>query len=225
MEEKRKEAMVKGEIKSFEQEYEAKFVSSSESFFDPEKVDKVTSVVNSKDVVKYHECVLGIDYGMVTSRTALAISYYCPTEKKIVTPYVKKFPSGKDLNDLIPFIRGLMERYNIVKLVVDDCPEGYAVNQKLLSSGFNVELFNFTRSKSETYCSYRIMLNQEKVSLLYDKELMMEMKGLQQEETVNGKLKIYKGGGLTDDLCDALIMSSKQWVNDEDTQMIGLELI
>ena len=216
-----KERRSKGEGKSFEQEYEAKFVTASESFFDAEKIDEICDSKNKFEDDKRNEYVLGVDYGMVASRTAIAMSRL-DDEGKIITGYTKRFRQGKDLNDIVPFIQGLMTRYNINKLYVDDCPEGYAINQQMMNKGWNVELFNFTREKAEKYCAYRSKLNQGKVGLYPDKDLMMEMKGLQQEETMSGKLKIFKGGGLTDDLCDAVVMSAAQWVGDE---MENYELI
>ena len=177
-------------------------------------IDSVISQSHSRDAVSQYDCVLGVDYGMVHSRTALSISYL-DSEGLIITCYVKRFQKGKDINDLIPFIQGLKERFHIVKIVADDCPEGFSPNQAMISKGWNVDLFNFTQKKSENYCSYRAKLNAKKVGILADKDLLMEMKGLQQEETINGKLKIYKGGGLTDDLCDALIMSASQWLSED----------
>lgn len=109
-------------------------------------------------------------------------------------------------------------------LIIHNCPEGTMINQRMMNKGWNVELFNFTTSKTENYCTYRAKLNQEKIGIYPDKDLMMEMKGLQQEETMSGKLKIFKGGGLTDDLCDALIMSASPWL-DEDTENYELLLV
>ncbi len=212
---KEKKMRSEGNGKSFEQEYEARFVSSSESFFDSDGIDNSSGGSYKLSELFGTECVLGVDYGMVNSRTALAISYYDMEEEKIITCYVKRFKSGKDLNDVVPFIKGLMKRFNIIKIVADDCPEGYSINQDMANKGLNVDLFNFTREKTETYCSYRNYLNRGKVGVLTDKDLLMEMKGLQQEETINGKLKIFKGGGLTDDLCDALIMSAKTWLKED----------
>jgi len=221
--EKEKKMRSDGNGKRFEQEYEAKFVSSTESFFDNVHIDNSTNSEYKKTELLNKECVLGVDYGMVQSRTALAISYYDYETGKIITPYVKRFESGKDLNDVVPFIAGLMNRFNITKIVVDDCPEGFSINNTL-SKRWNTELFSFSKSKSETYCSYRNYMNRGRIGILPDKDLLMEMKGLQQEETINGTLKIYKGGGLTDDLCDALIMSAKQWLTEENDE-IGVCLV
>ncbi len=217
--EKEKKMRSEGNGKSFEQEYEAKFVSSSESFFDSDVIDKSTDVGYGLSEAKRRDCVLGLDYGMVSSRSAATVSYRDANNGEIVTCYTKRFVKGHDPNELIPFVKGLMERFNIVKIVADDCPEGFPINNAMLAMGWNVDLFNFTREKAETYCSYRSQMGKGRVGILYDRDLLIEMKGLQQEETVNGKLKIMKGGGLNDDLCDSLIMSVSQWVKEDEEPM------
>jgi len=212
---KRKRMFSEGNSKEFEQEYEAKFVSSRDSFYDSTKIDESTDSAFAESEDMRREYSLGIDYGMVHSRTAVALSYHDVETDKIITAYVKRFPKGYDINQVIPFIAGLKQRFNINTLVVDDCPEGFAINHKLMDMGYNVTLFNFSSVKTENYCSYRSKMNKGLIGFIPDKELLMEYKGLQQEETVNGKLKIYKGGGLTDDLCDAVIMSASTWLGEE----------
>lgn len=213
-----------GEGKSFEQEYEAKFTSSLSTFFDAANIDKVVNPEYGVFEDKEHPCVVGIDFGKVTSRSAIAVSYYNSDESRIITSYVKQFPKGYALNDIPAFVEGLMERFRVEKIIPDECPEGYAVIEQLEAKGWNIEPFNFNTKKIPAYSVYRSKLNTDRVGVLNDNGLIMEMKGLQQKETLHGRLKIEKGGGLNDDMIDAVIMSASQWLT-EDSEPYELVLV
>ena len=126
--EKEKQMRSEGNGKAFEQEYEAKFVSSSESFFKSDVIDDCSSNKYSLSEYSEGECIIGIDYGMVNSRTAIAISYYDNDEGRVVTCYVKRFKKGKDLNEVANNLVSKCRRISTFFLDKDEKGQKYGVN-------------------------------------------------------------------------------------------------
>jgi len=137
----------------FKQEYMCDFTQADISFFESLKVQSIfDNSVLDLDLNKL-EYIAGIDYGMTESRTVITL---CTKVEGIVyRVYYKEFESGWDINGVIPFMIGLKDRFKINKIVVDYCPQGDAINKKMIEMGWNVYEFDFHTKKIEAYCAFR----------------------------------------------------------------------
>lgn len=119
LEEKRTMYFNIGKDKEFRQEYEADFLTDTSAFFESDMVDKgIDNTLSVKD--SYNKpCNMGIDFGMVHSNTVVTISTI-DEEDNIILLYQKIYPYGDD-DHLIDDIEALRKRFNIDKIIPDDC--------------------------------------------------------------------------------------------------------
>ena len=199
------------DIGSWNQEYTCDFVSSTNRFFIPAKVNEAVDPVINQTDYSLGESIVGIDFGMTQSRTVISLSTMI--EDKIIIHYIDRFESGEDVNKVIPKVTELMRKYHITTVVADDCPQGNAIINQMISKGWNVKPFNFTREKYSHYVAFRSRLNSGLIKVLKHDGLIKEMLELRQEETKQAKLSIHKPTGGTDDVIDSIIMSSSVWLD------------
>lgn len=204
----KEEMIAKGDIKAFQQEYEARFTTSETNFFDAIKVDG--SVDSSMaQVMEWHTepCSIGIDYGFKSSRTVLTIVSKGKDgiiRERFQHTYLE---DGSDLNVDLD-VDKLMKRFNIVHIVPDDCPSGYNTTQKMIQKGLPVTPFNFRTDqnageRNRGYYMLRAGVYQGKVKLTKNVELIREMKSLLEiKKEINITIK-----GECCDRIDSLCMS------------------
>jgi len=192
--------------KKFNQEYQCSFEQSDSNFFVAEKVKKIFDDYGDYEIdIDAQEYCCGVDYGMTESRTVVTL--VTEVEGILHRVYYKEFESGYDLNDLIPFLEGLQDRFNINKFIPDDCPQGWMINQKMLDKGWNVELFDFKKVKIEGYSSLRNRINKNEIKMPLDKDTEKQLIEMKQEESKLGKLMIHKPRSGRDDIVDSLVMA------------------
>ena len=191
----------------FRQEYECDFVSADERFFNAKRVKEMFDDSLNVDMDE-HEFIVGVDYGMTQARTVVAMATII--KDNVVVPYFKEFAAGHDVNEIVGFIDGLKDRFKINKIVVDHCPQGDGPNKKMLSMGWNVELFEFGKQKIEAYCVFRSKMNKIpacEIKVKADKNAEKQFLEMIQEESKMGKLQIHKPRSGRDDIPDAIIMA------------------
>jgi len=197
-----------GNERMFDQEFMASFNASSAAFFDVEKIDAAVD----EDYMfpeKFEEpCDLAVDFGKVVSRTVITVS---ALRKKSGREYIQcvyqyEYPAEKD-ETLIDDIVILMRRFNIQRIIFEDCPQSTLHTQLAQKRGLNIHLFNPSGDKTKKYVAFRAWINQGKIKIPNLPELIREMKGMIQEETPR-TTKIYHGAGLRDDRTDSFMMST-----------------
>jgi hypothetical protein len=149
-------------------------------------------------------CDLSVDFGMVNSHTVITICHI-DNDDVVHRIYHYRYDFGKDDN-LIDDIASLMQRFNVKRIIPDNCPEGYNWIQEMEKRGWNVKPMTFRRDKVSKYFAFRSFLRQKKILSYKDKVLEQEMVSLQEEETVRST-KIYKPYGGTDDMIDSFVMA------------------
>jgi hypothetical protein len=207
-----------GAIRSFDQEYGALFTAAVNKFFDPVKVDE--GVVEGWSYVGEWrgECCLGIDFGIKRCRTVLSV---CGLDGGVVRLlYQFVYPEGSEDHSIVDDVVDLSRRFNLVRVVSDDCPQGHGTNQALVGRGFNVELFNFRsdQSKGERgrgYYLFRSALCAGKVGFPLDRDLVGEMKGLEEEQK-SMFVSIRAPPSLRDDRIDSFMMAALFFVRVDD---------
>lgn len=188
----------------FQQEYEAKFMTISDPFFDFAEHIQPNIIDDWKEAYQLDvPCSLGIDWGGTQkSETALVITKWNlnpNTKKKVI--YIKHYQVGDDLDHLVPELERIKKLYNI-KWVVPDNKGGRWLIPKLeeLFGKGRVQPFNFTTDKIQGYEMIRNALNQHEIQIPNYMPLTDQMKNM------NEKLKANSTKG-KDDIIDALMMS------------------
>jgi len=198
-----------GNEREFDQEHMASFNSATASFFATDDVDAATH--ESLDMLSRSElpCDLAVDFGGgPASNTVITISRLEGEHpnKKIRLLYQHEYPNRQDLS-LIDDIVALMQRYNVQRVIFDDCPAAEPYRQVAETKGWNMHYFTNQREKLNKYMSFRTYLRRGQITMPLVDELQKQMKGLIQEETPH-TTRIYHGNGLRDDRIDSFMMST-----------------
>jgi hypothetical protein len=207
--------MVKdGKTDEVKRAYYCRFVKGEISYFNPDKVRPIFT--DSYQMLESYgsECDMGIDYGgQVTSRTVITISAM-DSDNHIRRIYHRAYEVGKDLT-LINDVADLLTRFNVQRIVPDDCPAGDFLNRIMLEKGWNVQPMNFRTDKVKKYGAFRSSVNKGLVESYKDSPLEVEMMSLEQNEG-NRQSYIMHAVGYTDDLIDSFVMSCYFFVEDEE---------
>ena len=211
-----------GNIKHFEQEYGAQFTVDEEAFFE----DKDVEAGIDKDLTTVYEwketpCAVGLDYGVTTSATVLTVTSLINGKVIVLWQYAQV---NFDENLLMDpnwehSLPNLKKRYNLINIVVDDCPIGNRTNKQLENEGYPVKRFNF---KSDTsigernrgYYLLRSNLRLGKVKYPNFRNMTNEMKSLL-EIQMEKYMKIKAPRNYRDDRADSLMMACLPFLSED----------
>lgn len=193
-----------GETKAFQQEYEASFTADSLAFFDPEKVDAMFDPELSM-LDKYDKPTdLGIDVGFKTSRSVISISRLGEDGViRRIWHYV--YPKSDDL-PIVKDVLALIPKFNVQRVIIDDCAAASSLIQTFTKLGVNLKLFTFKTHKTSKYVQFRAKMYQGLIKTYKDKKLEVEMKSLEEIDGVrNTRVMVHRGG--SDDVIDSFLIS------------------
>jgi hypothetical protein len=201
-----------GDSKRFAQENLADFTAQVGAFFEIEQVDACVD----KEMVKQEGskllCDLGVDFGKEVSRTVISIIALDSDGKTIRLLYQYEYPAKNDLS-LIGDIESLMKRFNVQRIIFESCPADETFRQMAKVRGWNMTEFVPQAEKLRKYTAFRQRVATGKFKMYREPELLLQMKGLQYEETPR-TTKIYAGSGLRDDRVDSVIIAGKYILED-----------
>jgi len=206
-----------GKLDEVQRAYYCRFVKGETSYFEPDKVLKVFNPELTRLWDYSKECDMGIDFGgQVTSRTVITISTMNPDG--IQRLYHKVYDVQKDLS-LIEDVQYLLKKFNIQRIIVDDCPAGDFLIRLMEEKGWTIQRMNFRAEKVKKYGAFRSQLNKNKIQSYPDNDLKTEM--LSMEFSNGSKQSILQHApGYTDDLIDSFVMSTYFYVTDEESVKI-----
>ena len=207
--------LTRGKYLTVRQEYYGEFVQSETAFFKPEKVDGMIDV----DAVMLEgfngSCDLGVDFGgLRVSRTVLTVCAFDEETGEVRRIHRKVYGVREDGN-IMDDIIDLKKRFNVERVVVDDCPEGDYKIREMEQKGWSVTRMSFAKEKIKKYGEFRAKLNKGLIKSFVDAELVAEMKALQQLEGTQ-RTMIKHAPGMTDDLIDSFLMGAYHMVTDDD---------
>lgn len=217
-----------GDTATVQRQYYCRFVKSEKVYFDPEKINECFDPSMAQLEEFKGPCDMGIDFGgKSVSKSAITITYYNEDTGEIIRIYKKKYPLNQD-ESLFDDAKELQTRFNIQRIIPDDCPAGWYVIKQMIAAGWPVYPMNFKTDKVKKYGAFRARLNLGKVKSFVDDDLQVEMRVM--ENTQGGKQSyIMAAPGYTDDLIDSFVMSCyffleednrpsfHYWDNKEDT--------
>ena len=107
---------------------------------------------------------------------------------------------------LLSDIELLLSKFNIQRIIPDDCPAGWYRIKEMKNKGWNVHPMNFKADKVKKYGAFRNMLNRGDILSYRDDDLRTEMMSMQFMEGQRSTI-IRHAPGYTDDLIDSFVMS------------------
>jgi hypothetical protein len=209
-----KEMHDEGKVDEVQRAYFCRFVKGEQNYFDPNDVMQ-SFVTDYFPVMEYAgPCDLGVDFGgQTTSKTVLTVSEL--TEDGVVRRlFHKTYDVGQD-NDLIEDITELRLRFNIQRIIPDDCPQGDYLIRKMVELGWDVTPMNFRSEKVKKYGSFRSFLKKGKIISYDDQDLKTEMLAMEVAQGLRNTV-IRHAPGYTDDMIDSFILSAYHYVHEEE---------
>jgi len=201
-----------GKTDEVQRAYYCRFVKGEKSYFNP--ADIFNCFTKDKPVDSFRGlCDLGLDFGgQVTSKTVITITTFDDTGK-IKRLYKKKYEVQKD-NTIIEDIKELKTRFNIQRIVPDDCPQGDYIIRDMLMLGWNVTPMNFRSEKVKKYGAFRSQLKKGKIFSFEDDDLKTEMLSMEFSEGSRQSV-IQHAPGYTDDKIDSFVLSCYHYLQDD----------
>ena len=202
-----------GKNSEVQRAYYCTFVKGEQTFFAPDSV-RICFEDDYEMLEEFKgECDLGVDFGgQSISKTVLTISYL-NSENVIKRIYKKTYEVGKDDN-LIADIEELYKRFNIQRIIPDECPQGDYMIREMIDKGWTVTPMSFATHKVKKYTAFRALLNRGKVKSFKDEGLQKEMFGLEFSQGVRNMM-IKHGAGLNDDEIDSFVLSCFHFLVDD----------
>lgn len=210
-----KQLSADGKTDEVQRAYYCRFVKGESSYFDPQDVFEVFSEEYTKKEFSPELCDMGVDFGgQVKSRTIITITQYMDNGD-IVRLYDKGYEVGKD-TELVNDIKELKKRFNIQRIIVDDCAAGQVFIRQMEDEGWEVHPMSFRSDKVKKYGAFRVALKRGRIKSYLDEELKTEMLAL--EFTPGSRQSnIQHAPGYSDDLIDSFLMSTYFFIEDEDS--------
>lgn len=209
-----------GKQREWEQEYEARFTTQTTAFFESDKVEAGIDPALSQLLSSADPCSIGVDYGMVHSQTVLTVSKGLTTLRQIA------YDAGDPGLTWFEDICQLAIDFNAEMIVVDDCPEGFQINNRLIEKfgefpNGAVMKVSFRRDKVKMFTEYRRKLYDGSVKYPKIKELLQQMKAMQEIQT-QLNVKIEKGAGMRDDRVDSEVLSKYPYLDADPGEQVGI---
>jgi hypothetical protein len=208
-----KELEQDGKIDEVQRAYYCRFVKGDDNYFNPDRVmDAFTSDYSKYDSYKGFTD-MGVDFGgQAKSKTVITISELTE-DGKLRRLYHKTYAVGKDLG-LIDDMADLIKRFNVQRIIPDECPAGDFLIRTMREKGWNIHPMSFKAEKVKKYGAFRSHLNRKEVICYQDEDLKTEMLAM---ETVEGDrtTKIRAAAGYNDDLIDSFVMSCYFFVHED----------
>ncbi|MBI2136848.1 hypothetical protein HYU06_07290 [Candidatus Woesearchaeota archaeon] len=215
-----------GNMRSFDQEFNAMFTVDEQSFFIDEDVEKnVDETLALQYEWKKSPCIIGYDYGVVKSATVISVVTKIDDRIILLWQYARKDLDDNLLTDpgFEHCIQNLYKRYNVSKIVVDDCIQGNRTNKEFETMGYDVLRYNFrsdsnTSDRNRGYYLFRAQLKRYRIKYPRIPELLIEMK-MMQEIQLKVITQVKAPKGYNDDRVDSFMLAAYPFIIDDDYNM------
>lgn len=202
-----------GKLDEVQRAYYCRFVKGISSFFEPEHVLNCFQPDLEMVETSTLPCDIGVDFGaQKTSKSSLCVAHLAE-DGRIIRLYDRLYDNGQDLN-IVQDIADLQKKFNIQRIVPDDCAAGAFMIAEMKQKGWNVHPMNFKADKVKKYSAFRQSLRKGMVWSYPDTHLKTEMLSLEYTEGVRSTL-IKHAPGYSDDAIDSFIMSCYFFLQEE----------
>jgi hypothetical protein len=194
--------------------YEAKFVVSQASYFNPNQIAKSVSEEAGKGSQGCRSLVISCDFGKIQDSCVIMIgNVENPKDKTseqivLVRDRIVK-PLGTDYAQIVSELKELYKRLKPKKMILDATGVGEAPADMLIASGIPVEAFKFSiQSKADIMGNLKLLFEQGRIKIPKETELISQLESFEYEYTQNGNIKLHAPEGYHDDEVDSLALLS-----------------
>jgi phage terminase large subunit-like protein len=208
-EEEMEEKRIRMTAMEFKSEYEAQFVASQAAYFNPDDIKHCISKNAGLGVKGESGIVVGVDFGKINDQAIIMIGKIDRLKEDYTITVLKRIvkPLGTDYSSIIGELKTINTNYKPSLMVLDATGVGEAPSDVLKESGAIVEPFKFSiQSKADIFSNLKIHLEQRKVLIPDEKELINQLELFEYEYTSSGNIKLHAPEGGHDDECDALAL-------------------
>lgn len=191
--------------RTFQQEYEAKFLEDAGGVFRKVRIAATADLTERLIYTdgKPHVYVIGVDWGRKHDYTAFAV-LDCNT-KQIV--YIDRF-SGVEYRDQRVRLQGLADRFQPAVIIAESNAMGEPVIEELAAMGLPIYPFSTQiRSKQEIMDSLVLGLDNEILKIPNDEAVIGELTAYEGKKTRSGMMSYGAPEGLHDDMVMAIALA------------------
>jgi phage terminase large subunit-like protein len=199
-----------GDEMSWKNEYEASFNSGLHSWINPELVDNIQKPHLIMEEAYGLPVYVGLDFGDTHSRTVATIVRPFKDDNNVARVkliYHKEFEAGYNNANIVAWMKNMALRFNIKKIIADDCVGGKVPINLLKDARFVVEGFQFSKSKEEGYELFKNAILNETIQMYEAPDIAGQIKALNAIELPSGRIAVRKPTGGRDDICDSFMMA------------------
>jgi len=188
---------------TFDQEYRAVFLSDAASVF--RGVHEIVDPHCLSEPKASHQYVVGVDLAKHDDFTVLTVMDKSVMPHPVV--YIDRF-NQIDWNLQKARITNVAKRYNNARIVLDSTSVGSPISDDLKRAGCNIQDFTFTRkSKPELVEKLTINIEQRKIVIPSNEELIDELQAYGYKMTESGNVTYSAPTGLHDDMVMSLALA------------------
>ena len=189
----------------FRIEYLAEFVADEDSFF---PISLLRSCVEDYEMKLERGLVWGYDPGGKESLAAIVAVKW--VDEKAYVMFAKTFKTDSYV-EVDHFLRDMHERYPFARLYFDKTGLGNVIEEHLRELGLPTEGVTLTQQRvQDLMFNLRVMLENKRIALPNDRELLNHLNAVVAEKTWSGKYSFRKREGTYDDLAYALAIALQQ---------------
>ena len=194
--------------------YEAKFVVSQTSYFNPNNIASAVSSDAGHGAAGCNSLVISCDFGKIQDKCVIHIGNIInPGDKTheqvvmLLERIVK--PLGTDYASIVSELKDLYKRLKPRKMILDATGVGEAPSDMLIKVGIPVEAIKFSiQKKADIMGNLKILFEQSRIKIPKETELISQLESFEYEYTENGNIKLHAPEGYHDDEVDALALLS-----------------
>ena len=197
----------------YQMEYEAEFVEAATSFFPQmliraccENDPPLEFLSSLEEIIPSGEYYAGCDFGKLQDYSVIAVLRREGDLLKLV--YLYEFPIGTPYTEVIGHLVRANEKFRFQSLLVDQTGVGEPVSEELkekipTASG----IWFTTRSKEEILTSLKLMMEQKRLKMPYDRRLCQQINEQQYRYSRSGHLQFWHPESGHDDQLFALALA------------------
>jgi phage FluMu gp28-like protein len=201
---------------AYRREYLAEFTEAATSYFPQELIRKciehaqrisLEPFVSLEQQIPKGEYFAGLDLGKLQDHSAIAIIQRDSDTLKLV--FHHEFPLGINYTEVIATTARANQQFHLRKLLVDQTGIGEPILEALHEKSIAAEGTTLTQdTKTELLTNLKLIMEQQRLALPYDKRLCEQINDQQYDYTGNGKLTFTHPQGTHDDQLWALALAA-----------------
>jgi len=200
---------------AFKREYEAEFTEAATCYFPQDLIRKCVELAQKLGVeylpslevsISKGEYFAGVDFGKLEDYSVIAV---IKKEELLKLVWIYEFPLRTSYTNVIGTLIRANQKFHFERVLVDQTGVGEPILEEIKSQGLeNVEGLTFTiKTKEELLSSLKIVMEQNRLAIPYNRRLCEQINQQQYEYSKSGHLQFSHPTGTHDDMLWALALA------------------